>query len=362
MKPIKNAVQRKKCSVNSIGVLATKSLIIDFFDLRYTTPFPLSRPRRLRGSPWVRELVVETHLGPQHLVLPLFVFKGSEVPGGLRKTGLPGCEIGNLVAFVEKKVLPSGVGAVALFPIIPNEDKDDAGACAFARDALVPKAIRSLRKAFPDLSIIADVALDPFTAHGHDGVLRGNVVDNDATLPMLAKLSCLYADAGANVVAPSDMMDGRVGCIRAALDQEGFQSVLILSYAVKYASCLYGPFRMAVAPSAVAGISKKTYQMDIRNAREALKEADLDAQEGADILMVKPAGTSLDIIQRISERTPLPVAAFQVSGEFLMIKAAAKQEFVNFDDVLIESLTVLRRAGASMIVTYGALEAAACLR
>lgn len=319
-----------------------------------------SRPRRNRQSSAIRSFTRETDLGPQHLVLPLFVQPGegestpiSSMPGQSRLS------IDLLVKHCET-VVDAGVGAVALFPAIPDDQKDSTGSVATDPDNLNLAAVRTLKAEIPELTVITDVALDPYSSDGHDGVLIDGRIDNDTTVPLLAAMAVAQADAGADMVAPSDMMDGRIGAIRTALDEAGHTDVLINSYCAKYASAFYGPFRDAL-DSAPRGGDKKTYQMDPANRREALRELALDELEGADWVMVKPGMPYLDVIRDFRENTTLPVSAYQVSGEYAMLCAAAANGWLNYDACLIESLTAFRRAGADIIFTYGALDAAALL-
>ena len=309
------------------------------------------RPRRNRQSPGIRDLVRETELTPGHLILPLFLQEGAE---NTPISSMPGCTRWSLAGLVQEagEAHALGVPAVVLFPRIPDELKTrDAKACA-ADDGLVPRAIRALKAAHPTLTVITDVALDPYNSDGHDGLVSddGRIL-NDETVAVLQQQALCHARAGADMISPSDMMDGRVGALRAALDGAGFEGVSIMSYTAKYASAYYGPFRGALDSAPRAG-DKKTYQMDPANAREALREAALDEAEGADILMVKPAGPYLDIITRIRATTTLPVAAYQVSGEYLMIKSASAAGWLDEEKIVHESLTGIRRAGADMILTY----------
>jgi porphobilinogen synthase len=299
----------------------------------------------------MRDLVRETELTPGHLILPLFLQEGAE---NTPISSMPGCTRWSLAGLVKEagEAHALGVPAVVLFPRIPDELKTrDAKACA-DDDGLVPRAIRALKAAHPTLTVITDVALDPYNSDGHDGLVsdEGRIL-NDETVAVLQQQALCHARAGADIVSPSDMMDGRVGALRAALDGAGFESVSIMSYTAKYASAYYGPFRGALDSAPRAG-DKKTYQMDPANAREALREAALDEAEGADILMVKPAGPYLDIITRIRAATTLPVAAYQVSGEYLMIKSASAAGWLDEEKIVHESLTGIRRAGADMILTY----------
>ncbi|HEY4160175.1 MAG TPA: porphobilinogen synthase [Polyangiaceae bacterium] len=320
----------------------------------------LSRPRRNRVSSAMRGLVRETALGPEHLVYPMFVQEGERAQSPIRS--MPGQSRLSLDLLVEtaKKAHALGVPGVALFPVIADALKDPRGSESANASGLMQRAVRALKAAIPELLVITDVALDPYSSDGHDGVLIDGRIDNETTLPILARMAVAQAQAGADVVAPSDMMDGRVGVIRRALDEAGHTGVCICSYAVKYASAFYGPFREALDSQPRAG-DKKTYQMDPANLREALREIRLDEAEGADWLMVKPGLPYADVIRFVREHTSLPVATYHVSGEYSMLKAAAAQGFMDFDRALLESLTCLRRAGADIIFTYGALEAAALL-
>jgi porphobilinogen synthase len=319
------------------------------------------RPRRNRLSPAIRALVRETELSPADLVWPLFLH---DRPGSLDIPAMPGCQRHGIDAAVAAAAVAVslGVRAVALFPAIAEGAKDPEGTAGLDPEGLVPRAIRALKAAHPWLVVVADVALDPYSSDGHDGVVRGGRIDNDASLPLLAALAVVQARAGADVVAPSDMMDGRIAAVRAALDGAGLADTLICSYCAKYASAFYGPFRAALdsAPRTRAGIpgDKRTYQMDPANAREALREAALDEAEGADWLLVKPGLPYLDIITRLRAATTLPLAAYHVSGEYAMLRAAAANGWIDYPAALMESLTALRRAGAGMIFTYGALDAA----
>jgi porphobilinogen synthase len=318
------------------------------------------RPRRLRKSAAIRSLVCENRLQKENLIYPLFVHDLAEdhevgsMPGVLRRS------LDSLVAeCVAAKV--AGLNAVAIFPCLDHALKDPVGQAAFDPGGLIFRAIRAVKNAVPELAIVTDVALDPFTDHGHDGVLTADRagVANDETVEVLCQLAIMEAEAGADIVAPSDMMDGRIGAIRAALDAAGHEETLILAYSVKYASAYYGPFRDAVGSKIGKDtISKATYQMDPANLREALREAALDEAEGADIVMVKPAGPCLDVIRAVKESSSVPVAAYQVSGEYSQIHAAARLGWLDYRRTRDESLTAIRRAGADMILTYFAREIA----
>ena len=320
----------------------------------------LERPRRNRASQARRDLVRETHLEAKHLVLPLFVHEQEEaVPiASMPRQARLGIE--GLVAQA-REAWELGVSGVALFPALADELKDPFGRESANPDGLLQRAVRALKAALPELLVITDVALDPYSSDGHDGIVVDGRIDNDATLPVLAEMAVNQARAGADLVAPSDMMDGRVGVIRRALDEAGFTDVGICSYAVKYASAFYGPFRDALDSAPRAG-DKKTYQMDPANRREALREIRLDEAEGADWLMVKPGLPYLDVIRLVRDHSALPVAAYHVSGEYAMLCAAAERGWLDYDRCLLESLLALRRAGADIIFTYAALYAARLLR
>lgn len=312
----------------------------------------LKRPRRNRKTPAIRSLCQETTLSPEDFIMPLFVLEGEKQ----RKIdpSLPGLyklSTDELLKEAEK-LHRAGVPGVLLFPIEDPKYKDLKGSRALSKDSLIPKTVRLLKQEIPSLCVLCDVALDPYTSHGHDGVLDENgYVANDETVAILSEISLLYAEAGADLVAPSDMMDGRVCSIRRALDGKGFQDVGILSYTAKYASSLYGPFRDAVGSELKIG-DKKSYQMDPRNVREALREGRLDEEEGADILMVKPALFYLDVISKMKENFEIPICAYHVSGEYAMIMAAAEKGYLNAEKALLEALISIKRAGADFMVSY----------
>jgi porphobilinogen synthase len=311
--------------------------------------FPTDRPRRLRCTEPIRALVRETHVRSADLILPLFAVEGAGVRNPV--DSMPGVDqtsIDELLRDAEE-AFGLGIPAVLLFGI--PDHKDDTGTAGYASDGIVQRAVRALKRELPALVVITDVCLCEYTSHGHCGVLAGDEIDNDATLPLLAGVAVSHAEAGADIVAPSDMMDGRIGAIRRALDDAGHQQTPILSYAVKYASAFYGPFRDA-AHSAPAFGDRRGYQMDPGNAREALREARLDVDEGADILMVKPALAYLDVIRRVREESVLPVWAYQVSGEYSMVMAAAERGWIDGDRAMREVLTSIKRAGADRIITY----------
>ncbi|MBM3757663.1 MAG: porphobilinogen synthase [Acidobacteria bacterium] len=318
-------------------------------------PFPIERPRRLRATPAMRSLVRETHLQPSNFILPLFVVEGE----GIRKpiNSMPGnaqLSIDELVKEAED-ARAHGIGGVILFGI-PAE-KDDEATGNYDPDGIVQRACRAIKREVKDLLVVTDVCNCEYTSHGHCGKIVGDDVDNDITLGWLAKAAVTHAQAGADIVAPSDMMDGRVAAIREALDQAGFEKTPIMSYAAKYASSFYGPFREAAESTPQFG-DRRSYQMDPANAREALKEMELDLAEGADMLMVKPAMPYLDIIKAAHENFDVPIAAYQVSGEFSMIHAAARNGWIDLDRAMMESLTSIKRAGAQIILTYFAKAAA----
>ncbi len=318
-----------------------------------------NRTRRLRRSPELRQLVRETRLSPSQLVMPLFVTAGSGVREPI--TSLPGhARLSPDLALAEARRLTShGVGGILLFGI--PAAKDAQGSSAWDPAGPVPEALRRIREAGLPLVLAADVCLCEYTDHGHCGVLRGRSIDNDATLPLLAQAAVVYAEAGADVVAPSAMMDGQVAAIREALDEHGLADTAVMAYASKHASALYGPFREAAGSTPAFG-DRRSYQMDAANQREALHELDLDEAEGADILMVKPAITSLDLLALARQRTDLPLAAYQVSGELAMIEAAAERAWIDRRAAALETLTAIRRAGADILITYLAADAAGWLR
>jgi porphobilinogen synthase len=335
-------------------------------------PFPQDRPRRLRRTEALRRLVRETTLAPDDLIWPLFAVPGTKVRNPVKS--MPGVfqlSVDELVAEAQAG-FDVGVRSVILFGV--PERKDAGGTGAYDEDGIIPRAVRALKEQVPGMVVMTDVCMCEYTDHGHCGVLKPPraggpgqdlQVDNDATLPLLAKEAVAHARAGADVVAPSDMMDGRVAAIRSALDADGFHDVPILSYAAKFAGAFYGPFRDAAesAPREGAGIPKdrKGYQMDPGNWREALREVALDVAEGADMLMVKPAVPYLDIVRLVRDRFDLPLAAYHVSGEYAMIKAAAERGWVDEERVVLETLLCIRRAGADLVLTYYAKDAAALL-
>ncbi|CAA9372201.1 MAG: Porphobilinogen synthase [uncultured Gemmatimonadetes bacterium] len=311
--------------------------------------FPSHRPRRLRRSETIRSLVRETSLLPSDLILPLFVVPGEGVRRPVASmAGVEQTSADELLRDAEE-ALRLGIGGVLLFGI--PEHKDEAGSSGYGGDNIVSRAVRRIKAELPGLLVMTDVCLCEYTSHGHCGVIRDGDVDNDATVPLLARMAVAHAAAGADVVAPSDMMDGRVGAIRKALDDAGHTETAILSYAAKYASAFYGPFR-DVAESAPTFGDRRTAQMDPGNVLEALREARLDVDEGADILMVKPALAYLDVIHRVKAETGYPVCAYHVSGEYAMIVAAAERGWIDGDRAQVEALTAIKRAGADMVISY----------
>ena len=320
--------------------------------------FPQYRPRRLRANETIRRMVRETTLSPDNFIYPMFVTHGK----GVRKeiSSMPGNyqqSVENLVKDCEE-VHGLGIPAVILFGI--PEHKDELGTEAYSDEGIVQHAIKAIKNKLPDLMVITDVCMCEYTSHGHCGVIKNGHVQNDATLELLAKEALSHAKAGADMVAPSDMMDGRVGAIREVLDDSGYENTPIMAYAAKYASGFYGPFREAAESTPQFG-DRRSYQMDPSNGREALREVELDIEEGADIVMVKPALSYLDIISQVKQEFNMPVAAYNVSGEFSMVKAAAKLGWIDGERVMMEILTSIKRAGADMILTYHAKEAAKLL-
>ena len=325
------------------------------------------RPRRLRRTASLRALVEETVLRPADFIAPLFVVDGKPAPEEIKS--MPGVFRLNVADLVKecRALHKLGVPAVALFPKLDPKLKDDEGTQALNEETLVLRAVRAVKKAVPEITVITDVALDPYTTHGHDGVLNAarDDVENDRTVGILAQMAVLQARAGVDIVAPSDMMDGRVGAIRRGLDGAGYSGIGIMAYSAKFNSAYYGPFRDAVGSAQAAGtrlLSKATYQMNPANRREAIGEVLLDDAEGADILMVKPAGMYLDIIRDVREATRKPVAAYQISGEYAQIQAAARLGWLDLARCRHESLLAIKRAGADMILTYFAKDMAAALR
>jgi porphobilinogen synthase len=321
--------------------------------------FPLVRPRRLRMRGALRRTVAETRLHPSQFVLPVFVVPGVDVRKPIES--MPGhAQLSvDQVASLAKEAEAAGVGGIMFFGV-PDE-KDDIGSSAWDPSGPVPQALEAVAAAAPELVRWADVCLCEYTTHGHCGPLQGELVDNDAALPLLSRAALVYAEAGADIVAPSDMMDGRVGAIRSALDDAGRTDTVICSYAVKYASGYYGPFRYAAGSTPAFG-DRRSHQMDPANANEAIREVRLDLAEGADMVMVKPAGPYLDVVSAVAREVDVPVAAYQVSGEFAVIEAAAARGWIDRERVMMESLTGIARAGAGIILTYFAIEASGLAR
>jgi len=313
------------------------------------------RPRRLRTDPVRRELVRETRLSKSALILPLFIQEGEKVKEEISSMTGQFRYSPDMLPYALETALRNGIQNILLFGI--PQVKDAVGSQAYAEDGVVQQAVRIAKKNFPEMGVITDVCLCEYTDHGHCGLLNGDRVDNDTTLPLLARTALSHIQAGADMVAPSDMMDGRVKAIREVLDQKGFTDKAIMSYAVKYASSFYGPFREA-AGSAPSFGDRKTYQMDYHNSREAVREAELDVAEGADMLIVKPALSYLDVIARVKSRFDLPVVAYSVSGEYAMIKAAAKAGFIDEQGIVCETATSIFRSGADILITYYAREIA----
>ena len=320
--------------------------------------FPGTRLRRLRRTPALRGLVRETALSPDDLIQPLFVTAGTDLREPVES--MPGVNRFSIAALVEEagEIAEAGIPAVLLFGV-PSE-KDEAGSGAYDDEGVVQMAVRALKESHPDLVVITDVCLCEYTSHGQCGFVRDGEVDNDVTVELLARTAISHAEAGADIVAPSDMMDGRIGSIRYQLDEEGHPGTAILSYAAKYASAFYGPFREAAESTPKVG-DRRGYQLDPANSDEAVREAKLDLEEGADALMVKPASHYLDIVRRVKDETGAPVAAYQVSGEYSALKAAGANGWIDEQAAALESLVSIRRAGADFIVTYFAKEAAGWL-
>jgi porphobilinogen synthase len=314
--------------------------------------YPVTRPRRLRASPWIRRLVRETRPSPDDLVWALVI--SDRVADREPVASMPGVDRLSIkaAAAAAREARDLGIPAVALFPHVDPAKKDVVGSEALRADNLVAQAIRAMKDAAPEVGVVADVALDPFTDHGHDGVLRDGIILNDETVERLAEAAVVLAEAGADIVAPSDMMDGRVGAIRAAMDAAGRTDVAILSYAAKYASAFYGPYRDAIGTAKALQGDKATYQMDPCNAEEALREVALDLEEGADMVMVKPGLPYLDILRAVSETFAVPTFAFQVSGEYAMLMAAAQNGWLEEDRAILETLCCFKRAGAAGVLTY----------
>ncbi|MCH2122141.1 MAG: porphobilinogen synthase [Pirellulaceae bacterium] len=324
--------------------------------------FPSQRPRRLRQAPWLRNLVQEHRLHVSDLIWPIFVQEGDQLASPIES--MPGVERLTIDLAIQKaqEAQQLGIPAIAIFPATPPTLKTPEAEEALNPENLACRAVRAVKAEAPNIGIICDVALDPYSSHGQDGLVRNGIVVNDETVEVLCRQAVVQAEAGCDVIAPSDMMDGRVGAIRKALDSAGFEQVSILAYAAKYASAFYGPFRDAVGSAANLGSGdKKTYQMNPSNTQEALQEVALDIQEGADMVMVKPGMPYLDIVQRVKATFEVPTFAYQVSGEYAMLSAAAEKGWLNREQVMMESLLAFKRAGADGILTYFALEVARSL-
>ena len=323
--------------------------------------YPKTRLRRLRKAQWIRNLVSENNISHNDLVLPIFVREGKNKIESIKS--MPGVKRYSIdkLPIILKQVKKFNIPMVAIFPYVANGKKDNLGTEALNPNNLICKSIRLIKKKFPQIGIMCDVALDPYTSHGHDGVIVNNKIDNDQTVKILVKQALLQAKMGCDMIAPSDMMDGRIGKIRKALEKANYKDVSLLSYAVKYASNYYGPFRDAVGSKSKLKQDKKTYQMDFRNSSEAFREVALDIKEGADMVMVKPGMIYLDIIKQIKNKFKVPVLAYQVSGEYFLIKNAIQKKILN-DDSIIESLIAFKRAGASAILTYFAIDIAKKLK
>ncbi|MGD1938995.1 MAG: porphobilinogen synthase [Cyanophyceae cyanobacterium] len=321
----------------------------------------IQRPRRLRRTSGLRQMVQETVLTVNDLIYPVFVMEGegqkqevSSMPGSFRYTL-------DLLLEEIKGAYALGIKAIALFPLVVEDEKDNAGTESYNPDGLVPRAVRAIKAAVPDMLIITDIALDPYSSEGHDGIVENGEILNDETVAVLVKQALCHAEAGSDFVAPSDMMDGRIGAIRRGLDAAGYTNVGIIAYSAKYASAYYGPFRDALDSAPKFG-DKKTYQMDPANSDEAIREVALDIEEGADVVMVKPALAYMDIIRRVKEYSNVPVAAYNVSGEYAMIKAAAQKGWIDEKKIVMETLLSMKRAGADMILTYFAKDVAIALK
>ncbi len=320
--------------------------------------YPTTRMRRNRRDESARRLVAENRLSVDDLIWPIFVVEGKRQRQPV--ASMPGVDRLSIDLTVQavREAAELGIPAIALFPNIESERKNETGSEAINPDNLVCRAISAVKEAVPQVMVVCDVALDPFTSHGHDGVMDGDEILNDETIEVLCRQAIVQAKAGCDTIAPSDMMDGRIGAIRTALDADGFQNTRILAYAAKYASAFYGPFRDAVGSKAALKGDKRTYQMDPANSDEALREVALDLAEGADMVMVKPGLPYLDIIRRVKDTFGMPTYAYNVSGEYAMLKAAAEQGWLDWDKIILEVLTGFKRAGADGILTYAALEMA----
>ncbi|WP_330205426.1 porphobilinogen synthase [Cyanobacterium sp. Dongsha4] len=317
----------------------------------------LYRPRRLRRTEALRSMVQENHLTVNDLIYPIFVMEGENIKQEI--PSMPSCYRYSLDLLLKEvqEIYELGIGAISLFPLIEENKKDNEGKESYNPEGLVQRTVKAIKTEIPQITLITDIALDPYSIYGHDGIVKDGEILNDETVEVLVKMALSHAEAGADMVAPSDMMDGRIGAIRQALDKEGWINTGILAYSAKYASAYYGPFRDALESAPQFG-DKKTYQMDYANRKEAIKEVALDIKEGADMVMVKPALAYLDIIRRVRDYTNLPVVAYNVSGEYAMIKAASQQGWIDEDKVVLETLISMKRAGADLILTYFAKQVA----
>ena len=324
--------------------------------------FPRTRLRRNRQFPWSRNLISETNLSVNDLVLPLFIKEGKNVRENIKT--LPSIKRYSLDTVLKKieEAHKLKIPAIAIFPFVDKKLKTFDGKEALNKNNLICRAIKIIKKEFPTIGLICDVALDPYTTHGHDGILENKKILNDETIDYLSEQALIQSEAGADIISPSDMMDGRIGIIRDRLDNEGFNNVSILSYSAKYSSNFYGPFRDAIGSSNLSGESnKKTYQLDFRNSKEALREVAMDINEGADMIMIKPALPYLDIIREVKNNYNVPIIAYQVSGEFSMLKISSNKKMIDYEKCLHESLISIKRSGASAIFTYGAIDIAKIL-
>ncbi len=323
--------------------------------------FPSTRLRRVRNSEWMRKLISENELSANDLILPIFVREGKNKIEKIKS--MPGINRYTVdkLGLIIKKAKKLKIPMIAIFPNTPKNKKNSEGSEALNENNLICRSLKFIKKKFPKIGVMCDVALDPYTTHGHDGVIKKGKIDNDETIKILIKQSLLQAKFGCDVIAPSDMMDGRIGAIRKALDKNNFQNVCILSYSAKYASNFYGPFRDAVGSRSNLKSDKKTYQMDYKNSNEAFREIGLDIKEGADIVMIKPGMPYLDIIKNIKDKFKIPVFAYQVSGEYSLLINGIKKNLIK-DEAIMESLVAFKRAGASAIITYFALEIARKLK
>ncbi|NNG04306.1 MAG: porphobilinogen synthase [Inquilinus sp.] len=328
---------------------------------QFAGAYPRTRMRRNRADGWTRRLVAENALTPDDLIWPVFVIEGKQSREPV--ASMPGVDrlTVDLLAKAAGEAKDLGIPAVALFPVVADDRRTENGEESYNRDNLMCRAIRAVKDAHDDIGVVADVALDPYTSHGHDGLVHNDRVLNDETITVLVMQALTQAEAGADIIAPSDMMDGRVGAIRDALDSAGLRQTRLMSYAAKYASCFYGPFRDALGSGSVLKGDKKAYQMDSANTDEALREVALDLQEGADMVMVKPGMPYLDIVRRVKDTFGVPTYAYQVSGEYAMLKAAAGNGWLDNDRAILETLLGFKRAGCDGVLTYAALEAARLL-